>query len=378
MIDTITKLKGSVQDYAWGGFDYIPTLLNIPNVDRSPFAEYWIGIHPRGEANIMMKSGWEPLSNHVQLPFLLKMLDVHNMLSIQCHPTKRQAEIGFANENSEGIPLDAHHRIFKDDNHKPELMVAESDFWLLHGFNTLDVISETIDSIPEFAALKTMAGENIKTFYSQLMTMDDAQVDSILTPLKERLIERDISDKNSPDYWAKKAFGLYGNDKGIFSIYFFNLVYLQKGEGIYQEAGIPHAYLEGKNIEIMANSDNVFRAGLTPKYMDIDALLAHMDFNAVVPKVVTPISIHSYENTYKSPAKEFELSVIELNGHTTKRESSHYECLLVLDGNVRVVEGSSILELSKGDSIIVPSNKKYSLNAYEKSKIVRALVPTKN
>ena len=176
------------------------------------------------------------------------------MLSIQSHPNKKQAEIGFAKENKEGIPLDAKHRIFKDDNHKPELMMALSDFWLLHGFKSIADIKQTIAETPEFSTLAYRLEDGIKGFYTYLLNMSQGEVTASLTSLRIRLLESEIEDKSHPDYWAKQAFEDYGYDKGIFSIYFYNLVYLRPGQGIYQEAGVPHAYLGGQNVEIMANS----------------------------------------------------------------------------------------------------------------------------
>lgn len=372
----IYPLKGSVQNYAWGGTEFIPSLLGIHNGEQEPYAEYWVGVHPRGRSRIKVDKRWEHLDDYKSLPFLLKILDVNKMLSIQSHPNKKQAEIGFAKENAEGIPIDAKHRIFKDDNHKPELMMALSDFWLLHGFKSMEAIKETIKETREFTSLLSKVELGLEGFYTYLLNMDQGEVTATLSSLKIRLTEEDPKDKNHPDYWAKKAFEDYGFDKGIFSIYFYNLVYLSPGQGIYQEAGIPHAYLEGQNVEIMANSDNVFRAGLTPKHMDIPALLKHLVFESVSPKIIEPKSITDQEIVYYSPATEFELHLINLTYQeeyylTTQSD----ECYMVIKGQGKVTGDNESIHLDKGECFFATQNSTFSIKGLEETKIVRAIRP---
>lgn len=375
-ISGIYPLKGSIQNYAWGGYDYIPQLIGSKNPEQKPFAEYWIGVHPRGRAQIKIEKTWEYLDDHKSIPFLLKILDVNKMLSIQSHPNKRQAEIGFDKENKARIPLDAKHRIFKDDNHKPELMMALSDFWLLHGFKSIKDIKDTIAETREFTSLLSKVDLGLKDFYSYLLNMDQGEVTATLSSLKIRLLEEDPKDKNHPDYWAKCAFEDYGFDKGIFSIYFYNLVYLSEGQGIYQEAGIPHAYLEGQNVEIMANSDNVFRAGLTPKHMDIPALLDHLVFQSVVPKIIEPSSLTDHEIVYYSPATEFELHLITV-GYQEEYylHSDSEECYLILSGQAEANSNGQKIHLDQGESFFVTADIDVTLKGLKATKIVRAIRP---
>ena len=176
------------------------------------------------------------------------------MLSIQAHPDREQARAGFQREDEQGIPLDAPHRNFKDTNHKPEVMVALTDFWLLHGFRSIAAIRQMLEATPEFALLRPLLPENdIQSFYAYLMNLPQVEVDRLLHPLRHRLHSNPPHDKSSPDFWADRAFRTFDtpeghSDRGIFSIYLFNLVYIPPGQGIYQAAGIPHAYLEGTGI----------------------------------------------------------------------------------------------------------------------------------
>lgn len=372
---TVYPLKGAVQHYAWGGKSYIPSFLNIENTDDQPFAEYWIGTHHRGPAQVQVKQEWTDIREVSTLPFLLKILDVNDMLSIQSHPNKHQAEIGFLNENNAGIPIDAKHRVFKDDNHKPELMVALSDFWLLHGFKSIADIRNILESIPPFTPLLSQL-TNLKEFFSFLMNMPGIDSDKMLTALKTFLEECDCSDKNQAHYWADKAFAKYGLDKGIFSIYFFNLVKLQTGEAIYQEAGVPHAYLDGQNVEIMANSDNVFRAGLTPKHIDIDLLIEHLVFEPVIPNIITACESTAHEQVFLSPASEFEVRKIDLSaGQDISVNPVSPECYFVLKGRVTIKGEHAEHVFSKGESFFVKDAGVFEIHSQNDSTVFRALTP---
>lgn len=396
----IIPINGVVQHYAWGGCHFIPELLGVGNATQKPFAELWMGTHERGPATIeqpnqtMTLAEWlqqhpEQLGKTVQqqfqgqLPFLFKVLDVKQMLSIQSHPTKAQAEAGFQKENEQGIPLDARHRNFKDDNHKPEIMVALTPFWLLHGFQSAEAITKVLAEVPEFSPLKAQfESKNIASFYEFIMKMPQPEVDKMLAPLKKRL-EENIqvvqADKNKPDFWALRAFQQHvlpggGYDRGIFSIYLFNLVSLQPGESIYQGAGIPHAYLEGVNMELMANSDNVFRGGLTPKHIDVPELMKHLVFDPVTPHVQHGDKRSSTEKVFPSPAPDFELSQIDIDEKHSHAEHVNPapQILIVMKGEARF---DGMLTLQRGRSCFVPAGQHYEITAEKPATLFKATVP---
>src|SRR5580658_9335281 len=345
----VLTLQGIVQHYDWGGHNFIPRLLGISNPDGKPFAELWIGAHAKAPSLVEVADHQEPLDKLIaeapgailghaantrfagRLPYLFKILDVHKMLSIQAHPTLAQAREGFARENAEGIPLEAGRRNYKDDNHKPEIGVALTEFWMLHGFRPLEQIADTVGQTPELGSLLASfpqrlaaAGHDhdarrslLRELYSNVMTMPQEQVDSVLNSLLSRLRAKPPSDKDSPDYWALRAaenFPLPGGcrDRGIFSIYLLNLVHLQPGQGTFQPAGVLHAYLEGVNVELMANSDNVLRGGLTTKHVDVPELLKILTFEGGTPEVFSGIQLSPEQRVYRTPADEFELSRIAL------------------------------------------------------------------
>ena len=397
----IIKLEGVVQHYAWGGSEFLPSLLGIRNPDNQPFAELWMGTHPRGMARLSQQNQSISLKQWIdqnpelilgktsfqkfgpKLPFLFKVLDVNKMLSIQIHPDKKAAERGFKRENEAGIALDAFHRNYKDDNHKPEIMVALSDFWLLHGFKSVPSINHSLAQVPELASLINLYDiQDVKSLYITLMQWPQEKVDGYLLPLKQRLLplmERGALGKNSPDYWAAKAFLEYPTrlDRGIFSFYLFNLLKLQKGQGIFQSAGIPHAYLEGYNVELMANSDNVFRGGLTVKHIDVNELISHMDFKPVVPKILDGHWVSSTEKQYPCSSPDFILSQIVLEDQNTHHCSGEPNaCIIIcLEGAGNLTGDKQVQNFGKGEVYFVPAQSSFKLKSAGSSIFFKASIP---
>ncbi|CAA0243272.1 mannose-6-phosphate isomerase [Tenacibaculum maritimum] len=394
-------LKGRIQNYAWGGKKYLSKLLGGKTSAKND-AEYWLGSHKKAPSiiktgrgnlsldkylklNLKKNLGKEIATKYGRLPFLFKVLDVNSMLSIQVHPTKIEAEIGFKRENELGIPLTASYRNFKDDNHKPEIMVALSDFWLLHGFLTKRKLKNRLKNTQELSCfMKTFKKKGYFGLYKKVMELSKEEVNTILIPLGERIIplyKKGKLHKENPDYWAAKAMktlsGRRKMDKGIFSIYFFNLVNVPKGEAIFQKAGVPHAYLEGQNIELMANSDNVLRGGLTKKHIDVPELLKHIVFEGTIPNLLKgTLQKNGLERIYYTSAKDFELSKIHISTKEVyKAKVLTVEILLVMDGEVTILEKKSALSLVKGRSAFLKPGSDYSISTKKTAIIYKAKVP---
>ncbi|MBA2746169.1 MAG: mannose-6-phosphate isomerase, class I, partial [Flavisolibacter sp.] len=195
------KLRGVVQHYAWGGYQFLPLVLGMNNPSGKPFAEYWLGAHPihpsliEGEKDLFSFLGEKPLLNSEKtiskderFPFLLKVLDVRQMLSIQVHPDKKGAIKGFEKETAKGISIQAPERNYKDRNHKPELMVALGDFYLLHGFKNEEGIRNIFQKVPELSILEQPFRISYRALYEEVMRMPQEKVDAILLPLAERIL----------------------------------------------------------------------------------------------------------------------------------------------------------------------------------------------
>ena len=410
------KLKGVVQHYDWGGFDFIPALLGQPHPSASPCAELWLGAHAGGPSLVESPVAPVPLPELIAaapeqvlgtsvadrfeklLPYLFKILDARKMLSIQAHPTISQARAGFEAEESAGISLKASTRNYKDRNHKPEVHVALTDFWMLHGFRPLEEIAESLRSVPElqplmpdFSEKLALAGTDgaarsalLRKLYERAMTMPQAEVDSLLNPLISRLEKEPLTNKSLPDFWAARAAREFPlpdghRDRGIFSIYLLNLVRLEPGEATYQSAGTLHAYLEGVNVELMANSDNVLRGGLTPKNVDVAELMRVLRFDEGEVDIIQGRDTGNGETVFPTPAAEFELSRIQCSEgreyHSGTRTGP--DILIVLAGEVTATSNGDKLPIKTGESFFAPQDTDYEITGQSATAVLfKASLPS--
>ena len=410
-------LTGSVQAYDWGGFTFIADLLGQTPAPGRPAAELWLGAHPAAPASVLVEGEATPLDALVArvpaaiagealarrfggtLPYLLKILDVREALSIQAHPQRAQARAGFEREQAASIPLDAPERAYRDANHKPEMQVALTDFWLLHGFRPLEAIARTLDDVPELRPLLPSLGDapgpddgpladaptRLRLAYSRLMTRPQGDVDQALSALMARLEPRYAAgdlDRGTPHFWAAKAAAYLplvggGYDRGLVSIYLLNLLHLQPGQATFVGAGVLHASLHGIAVEIMANSDNVLRGGLTKKPVHVPELVRILDFHSGPPTFVEPERLSSSELVYRPPAEEFELSRIRaLAGQPHYGGPVHgADTLVVLEGAGRVRAGDETLLLRRGSAVLVPHGVVYAVDTDDEMVLFKAAVP---
>ena len=399
----VFKLEGKLQHYEWGGISFLSQLLQISNPGQIPFAEYWMGAHQQASATLITEQdqkimlnqyinafpdqtiGMPTMNRFGRLPYLLKILDVKDMLSIQVHPTKKNAEIEFETENKKGVSIQEPHRNYKDDNHKPELMYALSEFWLLHGFKCAKLLLATLERVPELSWLiPFFTTGNYESMYRVVMEMEQQRIDELLRPLLQRIIpsyRENRLEKSNEDFWAARAAITFnkGNhiDRGIFSIYFFNLVNLHPGEAIFQDAGLPHAYLEGQNIEIMANSDNVLRGGLTPKHIDVMELMKHISFVETIPSPMEGRRISDHEMVFPTPAPDFELSMIRLQkGNTMLTIAKGAEIYFLLEGGADIIEKDNHAFRSlRGEAFIAFDRADFGIHSVNNLIICKASVP---
>jgi mannose-6-phosphate isomerase len=410
------KLKGVVQHYDWGGFDFIPALLGQAHFSSSPCAELWLGAHDGGPSVVESPDGPVPLPELIAaapdqilgasvadrfenlLPYLFKVLDARKMLSIQAHPTIAQARAGFEAEEAAGISIKASTRNYKDRNHKPEVHVALTDFWMLHGFRPLEEIAESLRSVqelqplmPDFSERLALAGNDaaarsslLRELYARAMTIPQAEVDSLLNPLISRLEKNSPTNKDLPDFWAARAareFPLSDGhrDRGIFSIYLLNLVRLQPGEATYQSAGTLHAYLEGVNVELMANSNNVLRGGLTPKNVDVAELMRVLRFDEGKVDIIHGRDAGNGETVFATPAAEFELSRLQCSKDKEYHSGTRIgpDILIVMEGEVRATADGDKLQINKGESFFASQDCSYEITSQSESAVVfKASVPS--
>ncbi len=382
-MNKIIPVYGKPKHYAWGGMCFIPSFFNLENNDNQPYAEWWLGAHPEQssliddtgkmtslrqwlKANPSSQSEQERLGDE-PLSFLMKVLDVQQMLAIQVHPNKQQAIEGYAKEEKLGIASDCFERSYKDTSHKPEMMVALTPSWLAHGFASEKQIEEVLSLYPSIDPIvKKLKGEGIKAAFEYAMSSKQLVIDGWLTQVietKSPAYRRGNLAKNQPEYWVCHAFHDYasGYDKGLLALLMMNIVYVPSGKGIFQGAGVPHAYLSGQNIELMANSDNVVRVGPTKLHVDIDEVYRLIDYRYSKPELLSAQQVEGKPGLLcyqQNDCSEFKLSMIHLTSEMKQLnyQSQHLSLLLVTQGGAIIDENGTPITIRKGSSFIIPAN----------------------
>ncbi|MEW2611891.1 mannose-6-phosphate isomerase, class I [Streptomyces sp. NPDC047880] len=365
------RLDNTIRPYAWGSTTAIPQLLGVEPTGE-PQAEMWMGAHPgapsrTGRGTLVEVVAADPEKElgpaavarfGPRLPFLLKILAAGGPLSLQVHPDLAQAQEGYADEERRGIPVDAPHRNYKDANHKPELICALTEFDGLCGFR---------DPLEAAALLDDLGVDSLKPYVDLLHAHpEDAALREVLTAILTAdpdEMSRTVAEAATGCTRLGGAYAPYADiahhypgDPGVIAAMLLNHVRLQPGEALYLGAGIPHAYLNGLGVEIMANSDNVLRCGLTPKHVDVPELLRIVRFRPSDPGVLRPEASPDGEEVYETPIDEFRLSryVLPEAGAAHDLTRPTPQILLCTAGTVRAGEH----DLTPGRSVFVPAGEK--------------------
>lgn len=378
-------IKGVVRPYAWGSRTAIAGLQGRSTPSRHPEAELWFGAHPASPARLDGTSGTletlisaDPVATlgsetadrfGQRLPFLLKILAAEEPLSLQAHPSAEQARTGFAEENRRGLAADDPQRNYRDTWHKPEVVVALSEFDALAGFRDPVQTVELLRSlqVPGLeSAIGMLAGsapqDGLRAVFTTWLTLPDAVIGELVPAVLNAAVaalgrgETRFGD----ELRAVLELGeTYPNDPGVLASLLLNFVRLQPGDAIYLPAGNLHAYLRGVGVEAMANSDNVLRGGLTPKHIDVPELLRVLDFHPVSRTALAPdVCRRGAEVVYRTPAPEFELSRIELDATGADHPESILldipgpQILAVTSGRIEVVgTGGARCTVECGDAL---------------------------
>ncbi len=381
-------LYNTIQEYSWGSITELSEFLGRPSHIPKPMAELWMGAHPKAPSNVIVNGQSVSLLDIIEenpaeilgsavanqfnntLPFLFKVLAADQPLSIQAHPTIDQARVGYLRENNADIPISSPTRNYKDENHKPEIICALSTFWALNGFRPIPEIIEILSTIKSpllsvfsQSLINEPNSQGLKIFLEKIFHMDS---ENRIEMVKEILNYAQFNINHDPLYeWLIKFDKLYPGDVGILSALLLNMVCLEPGDAMCLQPGQLHAYLHGFGIELMANSDNVIRGGLTSKHIDIDELLTILNFDETPVNIINPESISDTERIYETSAKEFQLSVINIIQEKPylSHISRNVEIIICTSGfaDLTDLSDNSILQLSKGDSVVIPA----SLNQYK-------------
>ena len=384
-MNRIFFLENKIQEYAWGSTTAIADLTGKPVPSERPQAELWMGAHPKAPSRVIQKGRLHSLLElindnpenilgrktaarfHNSLPFLFKVLAAERPLSIQSHPSLKQAKDGFDRENNNNIPLTAPFRNYKDSNHKPEIICALTPYWALNGFRKISRILELFALVNPQMLAQDLAllqqnpdRDGLKHFFTRLISKDSQQTRQIVGETtayaKAHETEDDIWS------WTVKLNSEFPGDAGVLGPILLNLVLLQPGEAMYLPSGQLHAYLNGVGIELMANSDNVLRGGLTEKHIDVPELLLALTFQDQDVTILRAQATENGAEVYRTDAKEFELSRLTISPDNPfcSAESRSVEIQICTEGQGLVTDLSDVADLPirKGCSFIVPSSVK--------------------
>lgn len=380
-------LEGALRNYSWGSTDLIPNLVG-KQPDGTPVAEMWFGAHPAGPSlvggrrlnEVIEEDPRGQLGERVKekygarLPFLLKLLAADEPLSLQAHPTMAQATEGFERENTLGIPLGANERNYKDPSHKPELIVALTKFQAMAGFRPLPATLELFEVLncaelnrylTMLDAAEEQEADNLRALFTTWITIPRTSRHVLI----EEVVQQAANHLDRDDWISETLTTVidlnnrYPGDIGVLGALLLNHIQLEPGEAIFLNAGQLHAYVSGLGVEIMANSDNVLRGGLTSKYVDVPELVKVLDFESLMNPRSLPELTNNDEQPetweYPVPVDEFKISRVELpERHELGIKEDGPVIVLCTSGSV-VAERTSItdgevedrIELNAGDAL---------------------------
>jgi mannose-6-phosphate isomerase len=377
-------MRNRIRPYAWGSRTALAELLGEPFPSPHPQAELWIGAHPGDSSVLLSGDGERPLVDVIaadpvstlgsraheafdsRLPFLLKVLAAAEPLSLQAHPSAEQAERGFALEESAKIPMSSPRRNYRDSWPKPELITALTEFHALCGFR------EPAATVRLLAALQVpqldhylvlLSGQQdahgVRALFSSFITIPPVTLGPLLAAVLDACVRkvRDGGEFTAEYRTALELGERYPGDPGVLASLLLNRITLQPGQALFLPGGNLHAYLSGTGVEIMANSDNVLRGGLTPKHVDVPELMKVLDFTPGDVQVLHGDPVGAGQWLYPTPASQFRLWRLQPDADGIELRHDGPQVLLTVDGKLEVTGADGRhLTLERGRSVWIAAN----------------------
>jgi mannose-6-phosphate isomerase len=406
----VELLRGAIRTYAWGSRTAIAEFTGRPVPAAHPEAELWLGANPGDPAWLVNADGETSLLEAVAadpegqlgpaararfgdvLPFLVKVLAADEPLSLQAHPSAEQAAEGYLREERLGIQVSSPVRNYRDTSHKPELLVALQQFDALAGFrpaaHTIELLRAlAVSDLDPFIDLLNdkSDADGLRALFTTWITAPQPDIDVLVAAVLQGAIHYVSCGAKEFAAEARTVLELgerYPGDAGVLAALLLNRVTLGPGEAIFLPAGNLHAYLRGIGLEVMANSDNVLRGGLTPKHVDVPELLRVLDFTPTTEaELCPPTHRDGLGLVYDTPADEFAASVLILGddqlGHEVDAPSRHDgpQILVCTEGSTSVHGKSGTLAMTRGAAAWVAADDgPIRLVAHQPTKLFRATV----
>jgi mannose-6-phosphate isomerase len=368
----VARLQNAIRDYAWGSRTAIPELTGV-EPDGTPHAELWMGAHesapsvlPSGESlyDLVSSRPTEVLGEATaeefqgRFPFLAKLLAAEQPLSIQAHPSREQAIDGYARDEAAGIPRDAGDRNYKDAWPKPEILIALGPFDALVGFRPLDATVELLQALGAdgFDGLTDLLRNGkLQDAFTHFMSSDRDTIRPLVAALAEACRRYDGEDLALEVETLDRLCQEFPDDPGVLAALLLNRVRLERFQAVYLPAGNVHAYLHGTGFEVMANSDNVLRGGLTRKYVDVEELVSVVDFEPIASPVLAGTPVAPGITAYETGCEYFAVRRIDLTGDSLEVSAEGPRIVAVVDGTAEVgADGTEAsVTLAAGQSAFV-------------------------
>ncbi|KAL7190719.1 hypothetical protein ACSBR2_022905 [Camellia fascicularis] len=387
---TLQRLRCSVKNYDWGRIGHESRVSRLFSrnsglhiEEGKPYAEFWMGTHESGPSFVLENGGlslnsWIAKNPNVlgdkvvqkwgvNLPFLFKVLSVAKVLSIQAHPDKELA----------GILHKARPDVFKDGNHKPEMALALTEFEALCGFISLEEFTDVLQNVPEIAEVVGSECVNqvlhinnkdgaekvkavLRSIFTHLMSASKDVISRAVSKLKSRLnMESEVRQLTEKEQLVLLLEKQYPADVGVLATFLFNYVKLNPGEALYLGANELHAYIHGECIECMATSDNVVRAGLTPKDRDVQILCSMLTYHQGFPEILQGVPLNPYTKRYLPPFEEFEVDrcILPKGASAAFPAAPGPSVFMVMEGEGTMHSSTSFEDLVReGDVLFAPAN----------------------
>jgi mannose-6-phosphate isomerase len=370
-------ITGSVQNYAWGSTTSLPAFRRVAP-DGRPQAELWLGAHPSAPSTVAGESLADRIAADPEavvgpaavevfgprLPYLLKVLAAAQPLSLQAHPSRAEAEAGFTREEGAGLAISAPTRLYRDDWPKPEMLMALGDVEALCGFREPDETHALFVQLGVPAAVELVAPlrgggpDQLAEVFARILGLPAGERE-VLAQVVTAAAELSEGVESSADAdlarFAQTAVELdqhHPGDPGILAALLMNRMNLRRFDGLFLSAGNLHAYLHGIGVEVMANSDNVLRGGLTGKHVDVAELLTILDFTPGLPGLVEVTAESASVWRYVTPAPEFALWRVDAGpAEVVLPAGASGRVVLVIEGQVEITDGCRIRSLARGESV---------------------------
>lgn len=354
----LVRITAEPKAYPWGGRSFLQDLVER-DLDL-PIGELWLGTHPNGASrlreegtplSILLERTPELLGGLEALPFLMKVMAIEEPLSIQCHPSAEQARVGWEEEREARTRLPQAEWNYQDPNPKEEMVVALSPMTVMCGILEPSEMERRLRCVLPHSFDRTLGSlpTSLESYMRALAALDPSALAALISEYRASLADERGEWVREREL-ALRLLELHRDDTWVFAPYLLQVIHLKRGEGLYLKAGIVHAYAQGNAIELMTNSDNIMRAGLTDKHIDLEEFYRVMD-SSTDPTELIALTGDGGRSEYRTPSREFRL--LRFTDGDYEETSTKPAIILCIEGEAVLTAKDQSVALKRGDALFV-------------------------